>query len=242
MKMFGGKTYWLIGASEGLGRALANKLDAEGVSLILSSRRENTLKALCKELKHAAPLALDVTDLDAVEAAAEGIGDIDGVIYCAGAYEPMPATDWDTERAVMMADVNYLGALRAIGAVLPQMLTRRAGHIVLIGSLSAYRGLPKAVGYGASKAAMRSLAETLLHDLKGSGVHVQLINPGFIKTRLTAKNDFAMPQLMSPQKAAEHVLRAMGRMRFRTDFPRPFSWAIRAYSALPDWVVYLGKK
>ena len=239
---FGGKTYWLIGASEGLGRALATRLDAQGASLILSARRESALIDLCSALQHAKPLAIDVTDLSAVAAAAEEIGDIDGVVYCAGAYEPMPATDWDTECALMLSDVNYLGALRVIGAVLPQMLNRRAGHIVLIGSLSAYRGLPKAVGYGASKAAMRSLAETLRHDLNGTGVRVQLINPGFIKTRLTAKNDFAMPQLMSPQKAAEHVLRAMGRKRFRTDFPRPFSWAMRAYSALPDWLVYLGKK
>lgn len=239
---FGGKTYWLIGASEGLGRALATRLDAQGASLILSARRESALIDLCSALQHAKPLAIDVTDLSAVAAAAEEIGDIDGVVYCAGAYEPMPATDWDTERALMMSDVNYLGALRVIGAVLPRMLSRRAGHIVLIGSLSAYRGLPKAVGYGASKAAMRSLAETLRHDLKGTGVRVQLVNPGFIKTRLTAKNDFAMPQLMPPQKAAEHVMRAMGRKRFRTDFPRPFSWAIRTYSALPDWLVYLSKK
>jgi short-subunit dehydrogenase len=86
-----------------------------------------------------------------------------------------------------------------------------------------------------------SLAETIRHDLKGSGVTVRIVNPGFIKTRLTEKNSFAMPQLMSPEVAAKHVVKSMRHNRFRTDFPRPFSWALKTLYLLPDWLIYRGR-
>ena len=111
----------------------------------------------------------------------------------------------------------------------------------MIGSLAGYRGLPKAIGYGASKAALVSLAETMRHDLRDSGIVVRLVNPGFIKTRLTDKNDFKMPMLMTPEHAAKRVLKAMRKRRFRTDFPAPFSWMIRVLAYLPDILIYRGK-
>ena len=241
MTAFRGKTYWLIGASEGLGRALAKHLHAEGAGLILSARNEARLTSLQAELPGATVLALDVTDGDSVRRAVQAAGEVHGVIYNAGAYDPMPATEWDSDAALRMADVNFTGAMRVLGAVVPGMVARGRGDISLIGSLAGYRGLPAAIGYGASKAALVSLAETMRFDLRDTGVVVRLVNPGFIKTRLTRKNSFRMPMLMTPEDAAQRVLKAMTKRRFRSDFPAPFSWVIRLLAILPDWLVYRGK-
>ncbi|MGI9367937.1 MAG: SDR family NAD(P)-dependent oxidoreductase [Ruegeria sp.] len=236
-----GKKIWLIGASEGLGRELANLLDRAGARLVVSARNQKRLEELCQELANAAPLAMDVTDADAVRRAAAEIGEIDSVIYNAGAYDPMGATEWNTEAVLQMVDVNFVGALHVLGEIVPRFVARGQGEITFVGSLAGYRGLPNAIGYGASKAALVSLAETMRHDLKDSGVVVRLINPGFIKTRLTEKNDFHMPMIMTPEKAAAHVMRALRTRRFRTDFPAPFSWLMRALVCLPDLLVYRGK-
>jgi short-subunit dehydrogenase len=241
MTSMAGKTYWLIGASEGLGRALAKLLAAEGAIMVLSARNADRLQTLCAELPNARALPLDVTDANAVRHAAADIGPLDGIIYNAGAYDPMRAGAWDTDAALVMCDVNFLGAMRVLGDIVPRFVQSGRGDITLIGSLAGYRGLPAAIGYGASKAALISLAETMRLDLKNTGVVVRIVNPGFIKTRLTQKNTFSMPMLMEPDAAARRVLKAMHKRRFRTDFPAPFSWAIRAFGALPDILVYRGK-
>ncbi len=238
MSALKGQTFWVIGASEGLGREIARGLVGAEAHVILSARSQDRLQQLSWALGAATPLAMDVTDDGSVAAAAKDLGQIDGVIYNAGAYVPMRSQDFDSAQALAMMDVNYAGALRVLGHVLPQFIAKGAGSITLVGSLAGYHGLPAAVGYAASKAALISLAETMRHDLRGTGITVRIVNPGFIKTRLTDKNDFAMPQLMSPETAADHVLKAMEHRRFRTDFPRPFSWAIKALALLPDWLVY----
>ncbi|UWQ74159.1 SDR family oxidoreductase [Leisingera sp. M658] len=241
MNSFHGKAVWLVGASHGLGREIARQLDREGARLILSARSGNALEVLAGELTQAKPLRMDVTDVESVTRAARLAGTVDAVIYNAGAYEPMRTQDWDTGAVLRMNDVNYNGAVRVLGQVLPEFVKADRGEITLIGSLAGYRGLPAAIGYGASKAALTSLAETMRHDLKGSGVTVRIINPGFIKTRLTDKNSFAMPQMMSPERAAQRVVAALKSSRFRTDFPRPFSWMIKLLHMLPDGLVYRGR-
>lgn len=239
---FSGKRIWIVGASEGLGRAAAHALHEQGASLILSARNQARLDSLAASLPGAITAPLDVTDPVSVSAAARIVGEIDGVVCNAGAYDPMSALDWNSEQAIAMAEVNYLGALRLIGVVLPGFIRRGRGDISLIGSLAGYRGLPNAIGYGASKAALISLGETMRHDLRGSGVVVRVINPGFIKTRLTEKNSFRMPMLMPPEKAAQKVVRAMASPRFRHDFPWPFSMALKALRFLPDWAIYRGNR
>ncbi|WP_299938172.1 SDR family NAD(P)-dependent oxidoreductase [uncultured Pelagimonas sp.] len=241
MKMFDGKTFWLIGASEGLGREIAKGLAQHGAHVVLSARSAHRLQDLLEVIGAATVLPMDVTDPQSVARAVQELGPIDGVIYNAGAYEPMSAKAWDSQAALTMLDVNLTGALRVLGHVVPGFVEKNQGDITLIGSLAGYRGLPSAIGYGASKAALISLAETMRHDLKDTGVNVRIINPGFIKTRLTDKNSFAMPQLMAPEAAAKKVLHAMRGKRFRTDFPRPFSWGIKAFDMLPDWLVYRGQ-
>ena len=241
MTQIQGKTFWLVGASEGLGRELAKGLSAAGANVILSARNTERLNELSSQLPGSTVLPLDITDASSVHVARDLAGRIDGLIYNAGAYEPHKTTDWNTPAVLNMIDVNLNGAIRVIGEALPGLLDRGRGDITLIGSLAGYRGLPAAVGYGASKSALISLAETMRHDLKGTGVVVRVVNPGFIRTRLTKKNAFRMPMLMEADQAAARVLKAMRSRRFRTDFPAPFSWALKLYGLLPDWIVYRGR-
>jgi len=241
MSSFDGKTYWIIGASEGLGRCLAQALSRQGAHLILSARNADRLAELCVTLPNTRAVPIDVTDMVAVRSAVADVGEVDGLVYNAGAYEPMRAANWDTDAVLAMNDVNYVGALRVLGETVPRLVQSGRGDITLIGSLSGYRGLPAAIGYGASKAALISLAETMRFDLAGTGVTARIVNPGFIKTRLTEKNNFKMPMLMSAEDAAERVLKAMSRRRFRTDFPAPFSWVVRLLDYLPDLLIYRGK-
>lgn len=232
---FAGKKYWIIGASEGLGRALALKMSELGAELVLSARSEARLHEI--KAGDALLLPMDVTDEASVDSAIETLPEIHGVIYCAGAYDPMTAQEWDQESALRMMDVNLLGAMRVLPPVIETMLEQNRGHIALIGSLASYYGLPGAIAYGASKAGLMHLAENLYVDLKKTDIKVQIINPGFIKTRLTQKNSFEMPQLMTPEEAADHVVKALNSRRFRTAFPRPFAWAFRVMRLLPDaWV------
>jgi len=239
MKDWQGKRYWLIGASEGLGEALAHQLSRVGAEVIVSARSEDKLKSLSDALPgQSSHVALDATDRAAVENAAREIGEIDGMVYLAGVYWPMHADEWDNERAEAMADVNYLGAQRAVGAVLPAMLQRGRGHIVLTGSLSGFRGLPGAIGYGASKAAVMYLAESMHADLRKTDVQVQIVNPGFVKTRLTDKNDFSMPFIMEPGQAAREIFEHMNSDGFKKSFPTLFSWMFRLANFLPDWAYY----
>jgi short-subunit dehydrogenase len=228
-----GRRYWLVGASEGLGRSLAQGLDVEGASLVLSARSAGRLEALAADLRDARAVPMDVTDVDSVSNAGKNVGEVDGVIYNAGAYDPVSATDWQPEAVRRMAEVNFLGAINVLGEVMPGFVARGRGHIVLIGSLSGFRGLPGAIGYGASKAGLMHLAENLRIDLRDTEITVQRMNPGFINTRLTAKNDFRMPQIMEPEDAAAQVLRAMKSGRFSTSFPAPFSWLFTLGQHLP---------
>jgi short-subunit dehydrogenase len=223
--------YWLIGASEGLGAALARALHREGIDLVLSARNRDRLEAL--GLKGAEILPLDVSDAAAVQRAAADLGPLDGMVWLAGVYTPMRAEALEPKAFLEMCDINFMGAARAIAAVLPGMVARGKGHIVLTGSLSAYGGLPGAMGYQASKAGIMALAESLEADLRGSGIKVQLANPGFIRTRLTAKNDFAMPFLMEPETAAAEMVTLMKGSRFVRNFPWGFSLAFRLGRFLP---------
>jgi NADP-dependent 3-hydroxy acid dehydrogenase YdfG len=239
MKDWRGKRYWLVGASEGLGRELALTMSRAGVEVIVSARSEDRLKDLVDELPgKASYVTVDVTDRAAVEAAAKDVGPIDGMVYLAGAYWPMKSGEWDNEKAEMMAEVNYLGASRVVGSVINDMVARDAGHIVLTGSLSGFRGLAGTIGYGASKAGIMYLAEGMYADLRKTGVQVQLANPGFIKTRLTDKNEFNMPFIMEPQDAAQEMFEHMNDDAFKKSFPRVFSWLFRGSQFLPDWLYY----
>jgi len=239
MTQWQGKKYWLVGASDGLGAALAHKLSRAGAEVIVSARSEDKLEALAASLPaKARAVPLDVTDAQSVAAAAKSVGDIDGVVYLAGAYWPFGAKDWNAEQAVAMVDVNLTGLMRVMGEVVPDFVARDAGHIVITSSLTGFRGLPGSIGYTASKAGTMSLAECMYADLRKTGVQVQVVNPGFIKTQLTDKNNFKMPFLMEPENAAREVFEHMNTDKFKKSFPFPFSLLFRSSQFLPDWLYY----
>lgn len=237
-----GRTAWLIGASTGIGRATASRLHALGAQVIVSARSAGPLQAFAQEHPGSQALALDVTDREALHAAAAGIvarhDRIDLAVYCAGTYAPMRATEFQLEVALQHQQVNYVGALYLLDAVLPHLLaqarTGRGGHLSLVSSVAGYRGLPKSLAYGPTKAALTHLAQTLYLDLHPLGLGVSVVNPGFVATPLTAQNEFHMPALISPEQAAEEILGGWRRGEFEIHFPKRFTRVLKALGLLPD--------
>lgn len=236
------KRIWIIGASEGIGAALASKLASEGASLVLSARNAERLQALCDALPgtgHQA-MAMDVTVLEQWQSVWQSLASSppDITIYNAGTYTPMDAQHLDVKAVESMIDVNLRGAFRMLSVVLPTYLSRNRGHLVLVGSVAGYRGLPSAMGYGASKAGIMHLAENLRADLKGTDIRVQLVSPGFVKTRLTDMNDFAMPCIITPERAATYIADGLRSGRFEIHFPKRFSYLLKLLRLLPAWLYF----
>jgi NAD(P)-dependent dehydrogenase (short-subunit alcohol dehydrogenase family) len=178
------------------------------------------------------------TDREAMREAArhivEDCGRIDLAVYCAGHYKPMRATAFDIDDALRHQQVNYVGALHMLDAVLPALLRQRSGHISLVSSVSGYRGLPKALAYGPTKAALINLAESLYFDLTDHGIGVSVVCPGYVDTPLTEQNDYKMPGLISAEQAAGHIVEGWRQGRFEMDFPKRFTFWVKALSLLSD--------
>lgn len=231
-----GKTVWLVGASSGIGRATAQALHARGAKVFVSARNRQALDVFAAEHAGALALPMDAADAAAVRAAAQtvlGAGPLDLLLYCAGYYKEMRATDFDLGEMLRHQQVNYVGALHVLDAVLPYFVGRKAGHVSLVSSVAGYRGLPKSLAYGPTKAALINLAETLYVDLQDSHVGVSLICPGFVETPLTAGNQFTMPGLIQPEQAAEEILSGWAKGKFEIHFPKRFTLWMKAFSLLP---------
>ncbi len=231
-----GRRVWLVGASTGIGRALAEALHAQGAQIFVSARGEAALQSFAASHPGAQARAVDATDADAVARIATEIaegGGIDCAVYCAGHYRAQRATAFDLQDMLQHERVNYTGALHLLAAVLPGMLARGRGHISVVSSVAGFRGLPNGLAYGPTKAALINLAETLYIDLSDRGIGVSLINPGFVETPLTAQNEFEMPALISPQQAADEILRGWRQGRFEIHFPRRFTLGVKLLALLP---------
>jgi NAD(P)-dependent dehydrogenase (short-subunit alcohol dehydrogenase family) len=231
-----GKTVWLIGASSGIGLATAQALHARGARVAVSARKAEALASFVQAHPGAVALPLDATDPQALREAAGQLmasGGLDLVAYCAGHYKAQRAFDFDLAEMLKHQDINYLGALYVLDAVLPHFLQQRRGHISLISSVAGFRGLPNSLAYGPTKAALINLAETLYADLSPRGLGVSLINPGFVKTGLTAQNQFAMPALITAEQAADEIVQGWARGRFEIHFPRRFTFAMKLLQWLP---------
>ena len=232
-----GKTAWLVGASSGIGRATAHALHAQGARVFVSARNRGALDAFAADHPGSVSLPLDAGDAASVAAAAQTVlatGPLDLVLYCAGYYKEMRATGFNLEEMLRHQQINYVGALYVLDAVLPHFIERKAGHISLISSVAGYRGLPKSLAYGPTKAALINLAETLYVDLQDSHVGVSLICPGFVETPLTAPNRFNMPGLIKPEQAAAEILLGWQRGAFEIHFPKRFTLWMKALSLLPS--------
>ena len=245
-----GKTVWLVGASSGIGLATAQALHGRGAQVVISARQAPLLEAFCAAHPGALACPLDVTDAQAVQDAAHQLldrGPLDAVVYCAGHYKAQRAFDFTLEQLLLHQQINYVGALHVMAAVLPAMLARGSGHFSLIASVAGYRGLPKSLAYGPTKAAMINLAESLYADLQPRGIGVSLVNPGFVQTPLTAQNRFHMPALITPEQAASAMLEGWRRGAFEIHYPKRFTRWMKLLAALPyaaylPLVVRMGKE
>lgn len=222
-----GQVVWLVGASSGIGRATAALLHKQGAAVVVSARSVNALETFAQAHSGSVALPLDAGDRDAVRAAAAQVlrrfGRIDLAMHCAGHYQALRATAFDLDEMLKHQQINYVGALHLLDAVLPAMLSAQRGHISLVASVAGYRGLPHALAYGPTKAALINLAETLYLDLAPRGLGVSIINPGFVATPLTAHNRFKMPALLTPEQAAEEIVAGWAAGRFEIHFPRRFT-------------------
>lgn len=241
-----GRIVWLVGASTGIGRAAAARLHALGARVIVSARTAGALQEFVAGHPGAEAIALDATDRDAMRGAARDIvarhGRIDLVLYCAGTYAPMRAETFDLDVALRHQQVNYAGALVLLDAVLPQLIQQAAagqgGHLSLVSSVAGYRGLPKSLAYGPTKAALINLAETLYLDLQPRGLGVSVVNPGFVETPLTAGNDFHMPALITPDEAAQEMIQGWARGHFEIHFPKRFTLMLKMLRHLSDTLYF----
>ena len=231
-----GANVWLVGASTGIGRATAQVLHHAGARVAVSARKAGELEAFVRDHPGALALPMDALDRDAVRAAARQVlarGRLDLVVYCAGHYREQRATAFDLAEMVRHNDINYVGALNLLDAVLPALLAQGGGHLSQVSSVAGYRGLPQSLAYGPTKAALINLAETLYMDLRPQGIGVSVVNPGFVATPLTARNGFHMPALIGADRAAVQMLRGWARGRFEIHFPRRFTWVMKLLRVLP---------
>lgn len=227
---------WIVGASSGIGEALARELAARGAVLALSARGAERLETVAQACG-ALALPMDVTCGDDILRCRDALmavwGGFDLVVLNAGTYTPLRAWELSPQNVREMLAPNLLGVYDAVSALVPQFLAQGRGAIALVGSVAAYCGLPKACVYGPSKAALAQLAECLFIDLAPRGVGVFLVSPGFVATPLTAGNDFRMPALIQPDEAARAMLDGFAAGRFEIHFPRRFSFAMKLLGMLP---------
>ena len=244
---FSKKRIWVIGASSGIGEACARALITSGAKVALSSRRIERLNqiAAAASANQALVLPLDVTNKGKLQETYQTIldtwGGIDLLLYVSGVYTPQRADDFDIRIAEQTIVANLLGPMRAVALVLPEMLKAHSGHIAIVGSVAGYSGLPKALAYGPSKAAIINFCENLYYDLLPTGVSVHMISPGFVATEATAQNDFEMPALISAEEAATEILSGIQNGEFDIHFPKRFSRFLKFLRILPYplyfWIV-----
>lgn len=231
-----GRRAWIVGASSGIGLALAQALHASGARVVVSARNADGLARFASAHEGAVALPLDVTDADRVRAAAQevlSLGPLDLVVYCAGTYSAATAAAFSLPQMLEHLEVNYVGALNLLDATLPALRRQGHGHLSLVASVAGYRGLPRSLAYGPTKAALINLAETLHLELRDGGIGVSVVNPGFVATPLTAQNDFHMPALITPGQAADATLAGWARGRFEIHYPRRFTWPMKWLALLP---------
>lgn len=239
---------WITGAGKGIGKAVALEYAAQGWTVAISARTESDLNAVADEAAvvqlpgKVVAYPLDVTDHDAVKQVFKTIeaehGALDQIIFNAGTHSPTPPKEFSVTPFRRLMEVNYMGSVNGVEAVLPSLIDRKSGHVAIVASVAGYSGLPDASAYGATKAALINMCESLKTQLDGLGVTISVINPGFVRTPLTDQNDFPMPFLMEPEDAARAVFNGMSKKKFEIAFPTPFVLILKFLRVLPYWLYF----
>lgn len=233
---------WITGASTGIGAEVAAQLAASGIQVAISARNAESLNSAATAHPNLHAYPLDVTRADDVGQVfariEQELGAIDLIIAGAGTYAPVSADSITLDAFRKMYEVNYLGVINMLVAVLPVFRARRSGHISWVASVAGYRGLPRAAAYGPTKAALINLAESLKPELERDGVRVSVINPGFVKTPMTAQNDFPMPFLMDVGDAARATIAGLARGKFEVAYPLRFVAILKLAQRLPYGIYF----
>ncbi len=233
---------WVTGASSGIGRALSLELARRGWTVAATARSEKPLEELAREAAHLkgriVALPGDVSDAarmdEIVRTIETELGGLALIVPNAGVYLPVDARSFEADAFEKTLAVNLGGTAKSLEPTIKAMTKRGKGQIAIVASVTGYGGLPTSAAYGASKAALINLAETLRIELDALGVHVQVINPGFVDTPATADNPFPMPALMKVEKAAKRIARGLKRRGFEITFPRRFTYVLKAIGLLPS--------
>lgn len=235
------KRVWVTGAGRGIGAALTRLFCEEGITVYASSRTEQDMDALQHQLSQypgkMIPVHLDICNKENINSLIKNWQKEKSfpelVVLNAGTHDPFPAQEFSAERCEKLFEINLLGTIKCLEPVLKHYVAHNSGHIAVMASVAGYRGLPTAAAYGASKAALIHLCEALKLDLTGSRVKLQVINPGFVRTPLTDKNTFAMPDLMEPEDAAMAIVQGLQSEHFEIAFPRRFVTTLKLLRLLP---------
>jgi len=229
---------WVVGASSGIGAALALKLADAGYHVAASARNEKALDLLAAEAGgQVQAFPVDIRDRGAVGRTfaeiEEVMGPVDLAVFAAGTYQRDEPGRFDADLVAETFDVNVMGTSHCLEAVLDRMVPRRSGHVAIIASVSGYAGLPGGGVYGATKSALITLAEAIYPELREKGIAVSVINPGFVRTPLTDRNDFPMPFMISAKDAAERIVRGLRSRRFEIAFPKRMVLLLKLLRLLP---------
>jgi short-subunit dehydrogenase len=245
MSAFQDEIIWIIGASSGIGAALAKELSGSGAKLAISARRQDALEDLQKDIGESRIYPFDIIDFVAVSNAAKQIfadfGKIDRIIFMAAGYQPMKLHELDLQIAKQIIEINLLGAFHVIDAAMKIFEQQKAGQIVLCGSVAGYIGLPNGQPYSATKAGIINIAESLYAEVP-TYIDVKLISPGFVQTQLTDKNNFKMPFIIPPQKAAKYIASGLNKKAFEIHFPKKFTLFLKFLRILPYSLLFWATK
>ena len=236
------KKIWITGASSGIGKALAEKFALEGWKVAVSARRKEILDNMAIN-KNISSYPLDVTNQDQVNnifsKVINDFGDLDICVFSSGTYDPKLEQEINIKQNKFVMETNFFGVLYCIKSVEKYFKAKKNGHISIVSSVAAYRGLPNSSGYGPSKAALTNLGESLYFDFKKHNVRISLISPGFIKTPLTDKNEFPMPFIKTPEFAAEKMFNGLTKSRaFEIHFPKELTLLLKFLRIMP-YKIYL---
>jgi len=237
------KKIWITGASSGIGKALALKFAKEGWQVAASARRENLLDDLSKNNSNIHSFPLDVKNEDKVKKVFQDViqkfKSLDIVMFCTGIHDPESEKELNSEKIREIMETNFFGTLNCIMAVSNFFREKKNGHISIVSSVAAYRGLPGAAGYCASKSALTSLAESLYFDFRRYNIRISLVSPGFIKTPMTEKNKFSMPMIKSPEFAADKMFIGLTQKKsFEIHFPILFTLMMKFLKIMPNWMYF----
>jgi short-subunit dehydrogenase len=236
------KKIWITGASSGIGKSLAKKFAEQNWKVAVSARRKELLDELAQN-ENISSFPLDVTDDNLVKTAFSNIlnefKELDLCVFCSGAYDPKLEKEINKEQIKKIMNINFFGVLNCIEIVENYFKNKKEGHISIVSSVAAYRGLPNSSGYGPSKAALTNLTESLYFDFKKHGVRISLISPGFIKTPLTSQNTFNMPFIKTPEFAANKIYSGLTKgSAFEIHFPKELTLILKILRILP-YRIYL---